>query len=453
LTTASDINRSLQRVPTLDSKKHLIVFGRYPAVGRVKTRLIPALGPAGAAALQKRLTERTMVSACRLSARTSVRVVFCHDGGSRERIDRWLGLKDIDYQQQASGDLGRRMYVAMCAAFSQGARQVVLIGTDIPGLSTAILAQAFDRLNDHDLVFGPSADGGYWLVGMTQPVNIFDGIAWSQSTVLDHTLDLARRKGVRPCQLDPLADLDTPGDLARNLGGELAKAPYLSVIIPTLNQAQHLALTLAAAASADSEVIVSDGGSTDPTVEIAASFVTQIVSGGGDRVSQLNRSAAVARGEVLLVLRADTQLPTNYVTHIFDTLMDRRTRLGAFRLATNMLSPAMRWMAYLTNLRAAYLQLPCADQGLFMRKSDFYAIGGFPNVSCAEDLYLVRQMARRGGITLVPATVVTSGRQWQRHGPGRAILINTAITVGCLADIPPHRLAPLVGWLSDKMHR
>ena len=440
-------------MPTPDSKNHLIVFGRYPAVGKVKTRLIPALGPAGAAVLQKRLTDRTMISACRLSARNGVQVVFCHDDGNRERMDRWLGLKDIGYQQQACGDLGRRMYVAMCAAFRRGAQRVILIGTDIPGLTTAILTQAFDRLNDHDLVLGPSADGGYWLVGMTRPVNIFDGIAWSQPTVLNHTLELAHRKGVRPCQLDPLADLDTPDDLARSFGGKLANVPYLSVIIPTLNEAQHLMSTLASAASADSEVIVSDGGSTDRTVELAASLGARIVSGGSERASQLNRSATVARGEVLLVLGADTQLPPNYVSHIFDALMDRHTRLGAFRLATNMLAPAMRWMAYLTNLHAAWLRLPCADQGLFMRKSDFNAIGGFPNFSLAEDRYLARRMARMGEIALVPATAVTSGRRWQRQGPGRSTLINTALTLGCLADIPAHRLAPLVGWLSYKTNR
>jgi rSAM/selenodomain-associated transferase 2 len=345
------------------------------------------------------------------------------------------------------------MYVAMCAAFKQGAQRVVLIGTDIPGLSTAILAQAFDRLKHYDLVLGPSTDGGYWLVGMTRPVNIFDGIAWSQSTVLDHTLDLARRKGVRPSQLEPLADLDTPDDLVWNPCGDLVNVPYLSVIIPTFNEMEHLTSTLASAASADSEVIVSDGGSTDRTVEIAASCGARIVSGGGARAGQLNRSAIAARGEVLLVLGADTQLPPDYVTHIFNTLMDRHTRIGAFRLATNMLAPAMRWMACLTNLHAACLRLPCCDQGLFMRKSDFHSIGGFPNVSLAEDRYLVRRMACIGGITLVPATAVTSGRQWQRQGPGRATLINTAIAMGCLADLPAHRLAPLVSWLSDKMNR
>jgi rSAM/selenodomain-associated transferase 1 len=210
--------RPWQRVPTPDSKNRLIIFGRYPCVGRVKTRLIPALGPAGAAALQKRLAERTMASARHLADRIDVRIVFCHDGGSRQRIERWLGLKHIGYQPQIAGDIGQRMRYAMQTAFCRGARRVVLVGTDIPGLTTPILEQAFTALHEKDLVLGPSTDGGYWLVGMTRPANIFGGIVWSRPDVLENTLTLARRKGMTPYLLDPLNDLDTPEDLERELG-------------------------------------------------------------------------------------------------------------------------------------------------------------------------------------------------------------------------------------------
>lgn len=422
---------------------HLIVFGRYPRVGKTKTRLIPALGPVGAAALQKRLAEKTVATARQTAIRIGARLVFCHDGGREQQLRQWLVGRPIHFRPQATGDLGRRMHLAMQCAFDGGARRVVLVGTDIPGLTTAILEQAFAVLDEKDLVIGPSIDGGYWLVGMTRPENIFNGITWSRPDVLENTLTLARRKGMTPCLLNPLNDLDTPGDLAREMGPGQSPQPWLSVVIPALNEARQIARTITAASIPEAQIIVSDGGSTDRTVTIASSLGACIVSGQPGRAGQQNRGAAVARGEVLLFLHADTRLPANYGDHVFNTLMDRRTVLGAFRFATDVHTPVMRTIAFFTNLRAGRLKLPYGDQGLFVRRADFYRFGGFPETPIAEDLYLVRKMARNGRIALAPVAAVTSGRRWRRLGPLRTTLVNTLIAVGCLAGIPPERLSPL----------
>ncbi|WP_319406773.1 TIGR04283 family arsenosugar biosynthesis glycosyltransferase [uncultured Desulfosarcina sp.] len=420
---------------------HLIVFGRYPRVGMTKTRLIPALGPAGAAALQKRLAEKTMATAREVTTRIGARLVFCHDGGNEKQLRQWLGGRPIRYVAQADGDLGWRMHLALKSAFDGGARRVVLVGTDIPGLTTGILNQAFNALQKRDLVVGPSTDGGYWLVGMKRPENIFEGITWSQRDVLEKTLAVARDKGMTSHLLEPLNDLDTPDDLAMEKG---ANPPlYLSVVIPAIDEARQLARTIATATSPDAEIIVSDGGSKDRTVQIASSLGARIVSGEPGRAGQQNRGAAAARGEVLLFLHADTRLPGNYVDHVFETLMDRRTLLGAFRFATDIHTPAMRSVAFFTNLRAGWLNLPYGDQALFMRKDDFDAAGGFPDVPIAEDLHLVRRMARNGHITLAPAAAVTSGRRWQHLGTMRTTIINAIIAVGSLAGIAPWRLARL----------
>jgi rSAM/selenodomain-associated transferase 2/rSAM/selenodomain-associated transferase 1 len=408
-----------------------------------KTRLIPALGPAGAAALQKRLAETTVAVAREATIRVGARLVFCHDGGNEKQVSRWLGGKTIRYEAQAAGDLGRRMHLAMKSAFNKGACRVVLVGTDIPGLTVDILEQAFSALHEKELVFGPSTDGGYWLVGMTRPENIFGGITWSQRDVLEKTLALARKKRMTSRLLTPLNDLDTPDDLAREKGSQQPSPPYLSVIIPAVDEAQQIARTIAAATSPDAEVIVSDGGSKDRTVQIASSLGARIVSGERGRAGQQNRGAAAARGEVLLFLHADTRLPGNYVDHVFETLMDRHTLLGAFRFATDIPTPAMRGIAFFTNLRSGWLNLPYGDQGFFMRKRDFDAAGGFPDVPIAEDLHLVRRMARKGRITLAPAAAVTSGRRWQRLGTIRTTIINAIIAAGSLAGVAPRRLAPL----------
>ena len=124
-------------------------------------------------------------------------------------------------------------------------------------------------------------------------------------------------------------------------------------------------------------------------------------------------------------------------------MMDRRTVLGAFRFETDVQTPAMRWIARFTNLRAGWLNLPYGDQGLFMRRTDFNRFGGFPDTPIAEDLYLVRKLARHGRVSLASVPAVTSGRRWRRLGPLRTTLVNITIAVGCLAGVPPQQLAPL----------
>ncbi len=137
----------------------LIVFGRYPRIGITKTRLIPALGPAGAAALQKRLAEKTVATARQAAKRIGARLVFCHDGGNEQQLYQWLGGRPIRYIAQACGDLGRRMHLAMQRAFDGNARRVVLVGTDIPGLTTEIIEQAFSALHAPLGHEGPSVLG------------------------------------------------------------------------------------------------------------------------------------------------------------------------------------------------------------------------------------------------------------------------------------------------------
>lgn len=432
-------------LPNPTDHAHLIVFGRYPRVGETKTRLIPALGPAGAAALQKRLTEKTVATARKTARKTGVRLVFCHDGGDAQQLGHWLGKGHMEYVPQASGNLGSRMFLSIQRAFDQGARQVVLIGTDIPRLTADILDRAFESLTISDLVLGPSTDGGYWLVGMNRLVNVFGGITWSNADVLKNTLSLAKKEGLKPFLLDPLSDLDTPGDLERErmMGWRKPITPFLSVIIPVLNEKRQIAQTISSAASVDAQIIVSDGGSTDRTVEIARSLGARIVSGKKGRAGQQNRGAAAAQGEVLLFLHADTHLPRNYVTHIFEALMDRQTVMGAFRFASDRDTPAMRLIALWTNRRADWLNLPYGDQGLFMRRRMFNRVGGFPDVPIAEDLYLVRAMGRRGRIALAPVAAVTSARRWRQIGMLRTTLVNTIIAAGCLAGVTPDRLAPL----------
>jgi rSAM/selenodomain-associated transferase 2/rSAM/selenodomain-associated transferase 1 len=421
-------------------KRCIIVFGRYPVPGRTKTRLIPLLGPVGAAELQRHLTETTleMVSHSGLG-----RVWFCHAGGTPGQLRRWLGPRNLQFMPQVNGDLGMRMEAALGEAIRRGHQRVLLVGTDVPGMTSGHLRDAFDALAEHDVVLGPSRDGGYWLVGVRKPARIFDGISWGSDQVMDQTLDTARRRGLSTILLDPLNDIDTPVDLKAWQPDACWRRPYVSVVLPVLNEAVHIAATLERAVCSDAQVIVVDGGSRDKTVALARAAGVQVVEAPRGRAHQQNHGARLAQGRVVLFLHADTRLPANYVARMFETLLDRRVVLGAFGFKTDEDGLSMQLIERIVHLRATMFRLPYGDQGLFMRKESFDRQGGFPPVPIAEDLFLVRRMARLGRIELARAKVVTSGRRWRNEGTWRTTLINYLIAGGCLLGVDPKRLAAL----------
>jgi uncharacterized protein len=422
--------------------ERLILFGRYPVPGRTKTRLIPLLGAARAADFQREITEMTLRTD-RLAARGHrVDLEACFEGGSLAKLRRWLG-PDLIFSEQRSGNLGERMKGAFLAAFRQGAQQVILHGTDIPDLAPHHIDEAFDALKSHDLVLGPSTDGGYWLIGLKKPAELFDHMGWGSSSVFVRTAAAAREQGLSVHVLTPLTDMDT-GEVVRHRMPDWARPrPYVSVILPALNEEAHIEETILNAQSPDAEVIVVDGGSGDSTVQRAERAGAAVLRGARGRALQQNAGAAAASGSVLLFLHADTLLPKDYVAQVFETLMDRRVALGAFRFRTDLDRPLMRGIEFTTHIRSRYLRLPYGDQALFLRKSHFHAAGGFPEMPIAEDLFFVRLVSKQGRIAIAPAHAVTSGRRWKKVGLLRTTLINQVILAGFALGISPKTLARL----------
>lgn len=193
--------------------QHLIIFTRFPEPGKAKTRLIPALGAEGAAQLHSQMAEHTLGQARNLRSSLSVELEVRFAGKDVEAMQFWLG-SDLHYQPQGQGDLGDRLTHAAQSAFATGATSVVIIGTDCPQLDTHILQKAFEQLRQHDLVIGPAKDGGYYLIGARQFMpELFQGIAWSTSEVLQQTVKVAERMRLTIAYLPMLADVDYPEDL------------------------------------------------------------------------------------------------------------------------------------------------------------------------------------------------------------------------------------------------
>lgn len=200
----------------LHSNSELLIFSRYPVPGKAKTRLIPALGSKGAAQMHRRMTEY-VVSMARSTyipnSKIGFRVTVHYTGSQLKDFRAWLG-SDLQYKTQPSGDLGQRMQDAFKATFTAGINNIIGIGTDVPELSSAILLQAHQNLEDHDIVLGPAADGGYYLIGMNSfHPELFTGIDWGTERVYRQTLEICTCLGLRIAELPILNDIDRPEDL------------------------------------------------------------------------------------------------------------------------------------------------------------------------------------------------------------------------------------------------
>ncbi|TAD81899.1 MAG: glycosyltransferase [Oscillatoriales cyanobacterium] len=193
--------------------EQLIIFTRYPAPGKAKTRLIPVLGKEGAANLHRLMTQRTIARALSLQNSRPLSVEIHYTGSSQQLMEDWLGT-EIVYHQQSEGDLGARMLAAFQKSFNLGIEKVAIIGTDCPKLKQQMLAKAFDDLSDKDLVLGPAKDGGYYLIGLRCLIpELFDGIHWGSNEVFADTLAIAKNLGLNIGILPTLVDIDRPEDL------------------------------------------------------------------------------------------------------------------------------------------------------------------------------------------------------------------------------------------------
>jgi uncharacterized protein len=432
---------------------HILIFSRYPAAGRVKTRLIRPLGPKGAARLHRRMTEHVVgiAIAARNTAdpETGLEITVCCTGAPRGRFRTWLG-KDPQYARQGTGGLGARMKRAFDRAFRKGAGSAILIGTDVPGITSDILQHAFQALHANDIVVGPAIDGGYYLIGMKAPFpGIFESVDWGTGIVYEQTRDRIRRLGLTCADLPPLQDVDRPEDLAvvyndLRFSDLFSEKSLVSVIIPTLNESAVIGRLLdRLGESKDIERIVADGGSHDPTCDIAARSGATVLKVSGGRALQQNAGAAVARGPILLFLHADTLPPEGYADKIRGALDDPSIAAGAFRFKTDDDRAVMRLVKWVTNLRSRVFQLPYGDQGLFLEKRVFDEMGGFPSIPIMEDFVLISRLRARGRVVTLSDTAVTSARRWRHLGVIRTTLLNQIMILGFLGGMPIQRLERL----------
>ncbi len=240
-----------------------------------------------------------------------------------------------------------------------------------------------------------------------------------------------------------VADIDSPAELAHANEFTARKKPVISVVIPTLNEAENIEATIQSAMASGVEIIVADGGSTDATAEFAETLDARVIHSPPGRATQQNAGAAAAAGDILLFLHADTLLPPGWQNDVFESLLSPSVVGGSFLWSSDMDGFCMRAARLFVRWRTMYCHEPWGDQAIFVSKADFQAIGGFPDVPIAEDRDFIRILKRRGRIATIPKHVVTSARRWRRLGLARGFITDWLIVMGCRLGFSRRLLAKL----------
>jgi rSAM/selenodomain-associated transferase 2 len=203
----------------------------------------------------------------------------------------------------------------------------------------------------------------------------------------------------------------------------------LSIIVPALNEAANIAATLSPLQPMRTrgvEVVLVDGGSSDDTCGIATSMVDRVLSSERGRAKQMNAGAAVASGDALLFLHADSLLPADGDEWIRKALAGPPWppwQWGRFDVAisgTHFMLPVIAWFM---NHRSRMTGIATGDQGIFVTRALFNEVGGFPDQPLMEDIALSARLRRVGPAACLRTAITTSGRRWEKHGVWRTILL------------------------------
>lgn len=218
----------------------------------------------------------------------------------------------------------------------------------------------------------------------------------------------------------------------------------VSIVLPALNEADRITacLTRLRRGFGDCELVMVDGGSTDGTVELAERVATVLHSAAG-RAVQMNAGAERTTGDVLWFVHADTLIDPNALSSLRAALTDPRVVGGGLRLRFDRHTPGLDLLARTSNARARWLHQVFGDQALFVRRSVFEQVGGFPPQPLMEDLELSRRLYRRGRLVLLSATSTASARRFVEHGTWQMVAFMQYLKLAYFAGVSPERLARL----------
>ena len=201
---------------------------------------------------------------------------------------------------------------------------------------------------------------------------------------------------------------------------------HLSIIIPALNEAAHLADTLGrlqAMRARGTEIILVDGGSADSTKNVAATWVDHVIDSERGRAKQMNAGAATAHGDALLFLHADSQLQNDADQVMAKALSAPSPVWGRFNVTISGAHVMLPVIAWLMNHRSCLTGIATGDQGIFVTRAAFELVGRFPDQPLMEDIELCARLKKISSPVCLTQRIVTSGRRWEKHGVWQTIVL------------------------------
>lgn len=227
----------------------------------------------------------------------------------------------------------------------------------------------------------------------------------------------------------------------------------ISVIMPVYNEDEGVMTTLAALGSAGafSELIVIDASTDLHCRQILAGAIEKTLGQGAfdhhqlitharpGRAAQMNAGAAVAKGDCLLFLHADTHLPIHADSRIKQALIDGH-RWGRFNVRFDDDTGWLWWVARMMNARSHLFGICTGDQAIFVRRDLFEELGGYADIALMEDINISKRLKRHGRAARIIQPVVTSGRRWHQEGPVRTILLMWLLRLGYWLGLSPATL-------------
>ena len=218
------------------------------------------------------------------------------------------------------------------------------------------------------------------------------------------------------------------------------EAMRLSIVIPALNEADHIIAMLAplqAMRARGVEVILVDGGSTDTTRQLAASLVDRVIDSERGRAKQMNAGANAARGEALLFLHADSTVPPDADQLILRSLQSTSRAWGRFDVSITGQHFFLPVVAWCMNLRSRLTGIATGDQGLFMTADAFTAADRFANIPLMEDVAMCAVLKKISPPLCLKQKITTSGRRWEKHGVWRTIFLMWRIRLAYFLGADP----------------
>ncbi len=218
----------------------------------------------------------------------------------------------------------------------------------------------------------------------------------------------------------------------------------LSIIVPVLNEAAHLPVILSQLLGYQQracEVLLVDGGSQDDTVAIARSAGFKVLIAERGRAAQMNVGAQAAKGEILLFLHADTQLPDLADQIIFKALEDDLRQWGRFNVRITGTARLLKVIAMMMNIRSAWTGIATGDQAIFVRRQVFQMIGGFPQQALMEDIEFSKRIKNKSRPICLYDKVTTSGRRWEAKGVWSTIFLMWGLRSAYFFGADPAKLA------------